>query len=895
MHRFILNKIRLILLFYILITFSSVIYAHASIVSSIEIRGLSSIGKEELLYLLGIKVGENINSDIVREGIKRAFQKGIFEDISVSAEEGEKVKVFISVKEKDSVRKITITGDYDISSKKIKEIFQIKEGQYLSCEPYAKAKEELKKELSFLGFPDADVSIETVKLKVPYKIDVKLKVNTGIPLIIKKLDIDGPAEEVKSVMKLSNGSIYNQSILRKDLEKIKSYYKKKGYFKPIISEPIFRDGILSFSVNPGKQLEINVSGNTAMSDRKLQRELPFFEAEDFNEDILQEAVSRLLYLYHAAGHAFVQIAPIVSEQNNIINVNFFIFEGPEVNVGKITFNGNTIKEDKLKEIMSLKEGKSYNSEMLDHDRDAIKDFYNALGYLNANVEEIQAVYDNLSEKMNIYVTLKEGVKTVINEIKLSGLSYISENELRNVINIKIGDAYNEVDISNARYRIIELYVSKGFPDVKVEVKREIKDEKAFIAFNIHEGDLVLFGKTIVTGNQRTKYDVIRRELQQKENTPFDATLLSKQRQKLYKLGLFSDIYIEPLDTHENKKDVLIKLKEGNAGAIEVSLGYAEYEQYRGTIDLSYRNLMGMNREASLRLELSSLEKRYILQYYEPWFLRRELPFRVFILGEDRREINIDTRETRYKLIRHAIAAGFERKIGNVLKGELYYDFSLVNTFDVKPDVVLSKEDTGTLIISGLRLGLIYDTRDNQFYPNKGIFAGASLKITSPIFLSETNFAKLTLYGNIYHKIAKGLVLAASIRGGIAQGYFDTNELPIVERFFLGGRTTVRGYDQDTLGPKGNDGNPVGGNVFLMENIELRASINKNFGIVAFVDGGNVWVKTGDINMPDVKFTAGLGLRYNTPVGPVRIDYGRKLQKEAGESAGEIHFSIGHAF
>ncbi len=894
MKRFAIDRIRFIFLFCLVIISSFAICAHASIVSEVEIKGLSSIQKDELLYLLGIQAGENIDPDIVRRGIKRAFLKGIFDDISVSAEDGERVKVFVSVKEKDSVRKISISGQHDISSRKIREIFQIKEGQYLSCEPFDRAVDELKKELSYLGFPNPDISIRTVRLKSPYKVDIKLKVNTGVPEIIKRIDINGP-EEVKSIMKLTTGSIFNRSTLKKDLERIRSYYKKRDYFKPVISEPQFKDGILSFSVSPGKQLKINISGNSSISDRRLLRELPFLEAEDFNDDILQESLSRLLHIYHTEGYEFAQIAPIVSEKNNIIDVTFFIFEGPEINVGKILFNGNTIKQEKLKEIMSLKEGKSYNSEMLDSDTDAIKDFYNALGYLNANVEEVQAVYDSDNKKMDIYVTLNEGKKTVINEIQISGTTSVPEIELRNLINIRIGDAYNEVDISNARYKIIELFTSKGFPDVKVEVKREIKNGSASLAFNIYEGNLVLFGKTIVTGNQKTKYDVVRRELQQKENAPFDASLLSKERQKLYKLGLFSDIYMEPLDTFNGQKDVLIKLREGNAGAVEISLGYAEYELYRGTIDLSYRNLMGMNREASLRLELSSLEKRYIMQFYEPWFMQKELPFRLFILGEDKREINIDTRETRYKLIRHTVAAGFERKIGNVLRGELYYDFSLVNTFDVKPDVVLSKEDTGTLIISGLRLGLIYDTRDNQFYPKKGIFAGATLKFTAPVFLSETNFAKLMLYGNIYHEIAKGVVLAASLRGGVAQGFFNTNELPIVERFFLGGRTTVRGYDQDTLGPKGSDGNPIGGNTFLMENVELRTSVSKNFGIVAFLDGGNVWIKTGDINISDVKFTAGLGLRYNTPVGPVRIDYGRKLQKEAGESAGEIHFSIGHAF
>jgi outer membrane protein insertion porin family len=152
-----------------------------------------------------------------------------------------------------------------------------------------------------------------------------------------------------------------------------------------------------------------------------------------------------------------------------------------------------------------------------------------------------------------------------------------------------------------------------------------------------------------------------------------------------------------------------------------------------------------------------------------------------------------------------------------------------------------------------------------------------------------------LHFNLYQKIYRGIVLAASVRGGFAEGYGDTRELPIVERFFLGGRTTVRGYEQDTLGPKGSDGNPTGGNAFLMESLEVRTSITNAIGFVVFLDGGNVWVKIDEIDPSDLKFTAGFGLRYNTPVGPVRVDYGRKLQTEKGESSGEIHFSIGHAF
>ena len=273
----------------------------------------------------------------------------------------------------------------------------------------------------------------------------------------------------------------------------------------------------------------------------------------------------------------------------------------------------------------------------------------------------------------------------------------------------------------------------------------------------------------------------------------------------------------------------------------------------------------------------------------------KLPFRAFLLGENKREINVEDRSTRYKLTRHSVTAGFEKKISNTLKSAFGYEFSVVNTYDVDPDVVLSREDTGTLVISGLRAGIIYDTRDDPFSPTRGIFSGISVKFTSPVFLSETDFIKSNLYVNTYHQIVSGLVVAVSLRGGFAEGYSGTDELPIVERFYLGGGTTVRGYDQDTLGPKGADGNPIGGNAFLMENLELRTSVWKGLGFVTFLDGGNVWLKADEVKIAQLKFTTGLGLRYNTPVGPIVLDYGFKLRREKGESKGELTFSIGNTF
>lgn len=887
-----------ILFSYFLLLISSPLLSNAQaiIVGEIEINGLYSIEKKELLALLDIRPDNPIDSERIRQGIKRAFLKGIFEDISIEATDGERTKVTIHVKEKDFIEEISIEGDYGVSRRFIKNKFLLKEGEVMRYDMIEAAIEKLRNGIAMRGFPKASITAEIERLRKPYRINIHLRVNTGEPERIKMIMVSGGAEEIKRIMSLSEGDVYDQVELGKDLERIKAYYKKNGYFRPVVGPSTFIDGtMLTIPVNPGKRLIISTEGNSALSTKTLLKKMPFFEDEDFGDDTVEEAVSRILSLYHAKGHPFAQIAPVITSKDDLIRLNFFIFEGKKVKLRAISFSGVSFPENNLKEIMSLKEGGLYNPDLVDADREVIEGFYNVLGYLMASVEEFQTRYEESSQKMDISIRIHEGLKMEIEKVDIVGTKFVSEEEARKTIRIKPGDPYNEVDISDARYRINDLYNARGLLDVTLTVKRNFEGQKVSLVFQIDEGNVTFFGKTIVTGNYRTRHDVIKRQEKHHEGTPFDYSLLTKERQGIYKLGLFTNVDMEVLDRYDHKRDILIKLNEGNAGAVEFGLGYGDFERFRGFFDLSYRNLWGMNRQASLRFELSSLEKRFILQYLEPWFLDRQMPFRIFLLYEDKEELNFDTRKTLYRLNRYGAMAGVEKKLSDTLKAELYYEFSLINTFDVQPDVVLSKEDIGTLAISGLRPGIVYDTRDNPFDPKKGVLSGVSLKVTPPFLLSESNFVKFLVHGSAYQQLSKQFVLALSLRSGVAWGYHDTEKLPIVERFFLGGRTTVRGYRQDTLGPKGSDGNPTGGDAFLCGNLELRSSLGKGIGIVAFVDGGNVWLKAKDMDRGNLKYSTGLGFRYNTPVGPISIDYGHKLNREKGESSGELHFSIGHAF
>ncbi len=494
----------------------------------------------------------------------------------------------------------------------------------------------------------------------------------------------------------------------------------------------------------------------------------------------------------------------------------------------------------------------------------------------------------------------------IKEINIKGNKAVHVSELIGLLPIKKGSEYNEIDIGNARYKILSLYNRIGYKDAELDVGRIIDGDAASIIFHITENEPHVFGKLIIRGNEKTKNKIIRREVAFKEGEPYNHEAILETRQRLYKLGLFTEITIEPLETfyftepvqeddEVHTQELIVDVKEGNPGAVEIGFGYGDYEDFRGFFDINYSNLGGYNRSIGLRTELSSIKKRYILHFREPWFLNKpSLPLKIFLTKEDIRSIDIDTREVKYKVDKLSLLLGVDKDLTEHIKASLNYEYSLVETTDVKEGIILSREDTGTVGISSISPSLFYDSRDNPFDPTTGSLNGVILKYASSILFSESEFIKAILQSSWYFQIKKGLVFAFSLKGGIAHGFGETVELPLVERFFLGGRTTVRGFDHDTVGPKGADDSPTGGNVSALVNTELRISLWKGFGLVTFIDGGNVWQRTNDIGS-ELRYTAGAGLRYNTPVGPIRVDYGHKLNREDGESTGEKHFSLGHAF
>jgi outer membrane protein insertion porin family len=231
---------------------------------------------------------------------------------------------------------------------------------------------------------------------------------------------------------------------------------------------------------------------------------------------------------------------------------------------------------------------------------------------------------------------------------------------------------------------------------------------------------------------------------------------------------------------------------------------------------------------------------------------------------------------------------------NSLKASLIYQFERVDNYNVQEGAKLSTEDEGRVRISSLTPGLILDRRSDLFNPTSGSLHGIAVKEAIPAIGSEADFTKLTLQTSWFIPLFSKVLAALSARAGISWPHGETTETPLHERFYLGGGTTIRGYTQDSVGPTGSDGTPQGGQSMLLGNAELRINPAGSFGVVLFADAGNVW-RDQSIRTGDLRASCGGGIRYSTPVGPLRVDYGQKIHRQPGESPGEVHFSLGHVF
>jgi outer membrane protein insertion porin family len=881
-------------------------------VVEIEWRGRANMGQDEFLDLIGIQIGDTLQRGSVRRSLERLYLKGFFSQIRIETtpiREGLKLTYFTTPAA--LVQRYEIRGNRALSQKTIVEHLRPQVQERFSEHRLRVSLEALQHYYAEQGFPSAQVSWRAEQTTNQTGVTVRLNIDEGPPLLITALKLDGvsafPIESLLARFQIRVGQPLNTERLNGDLERLQGQYRGAGYLTMRLEGPhIQRDmqqhtAVVSITVIEGPKVRLEFTGNRHLSRQALAPAVLIDALGGYTEDTLLESDREMLQRYHEQGFHFATITHQVESEpgGRDVLITFRVQEGPRVTVKDLRIIGNTgisvaeIRGQFLtrpREFFGALSKGLFLEPQLDKDLEAVQFLYRRRGFLQAAVGR-ELLFDKDGSKVIIQVKITEGERTYVRSLALIGPQAAVEAELRSQLAVRVGDPFDEVQAQNDLERLLAVYERHGYRDVRLTLDRRFEDDNrsVHLTYHIDEGSPTRVGDIIIQGNFRTQAEIITRELTFRSGDPLSLSTLLESRRKLSQLSLFSRIALDPqLEDIPGEEDVVVALTERKPKAFNFGLGYGSEDKLRGFVEYIHNNIAGMHRQFRVRAQASFLEQRYLMNFREPRLFGTLTSATTGLSQAEEEHGSFDVRRTSAQM-------GFERLLWEHVRGFLTYAFDIEQLSDVDSGAELGEFDHGTHNIAAF-LGILQrDTRDRIIEPHHGSLQRLSFEVAGLLLGSEANYFKIIGASQWFFPLSWETVGAISLQGGIADAFGTTGEVPISRRFFLGGSTTLRGYDYERVGPTGPDGAPTGGDLFVLANLEWRVPVYRGFGVVLFSDVGNVFRAVNDLQPGQIKGSVGLGVRYNTPIGPIRLDYGHKLAPQGNEASGRFHFSIGQAF
>ncbi len=641
----------------------------------------------------------------------------------------------------------------------------------------------------------------------------------------------------------------------------------------------------------------------------------------------------------------------------VLRITFTIARGPQCVVEQAEVAGNTsIASIELAPLVQTRAGQPFNESTVGSDIARIQSLYRQRGFSAVKVSsqvdrrEAQAGVAPVRVRLNV----AEGVRSVIDSVTFQGNAAIDSDALRKAITAVPGEAYFEPQISADADSLALLYLNRGYQEITVRPEpRPIGDgSKVELRFVVHEGPQILVDHVLVVGNRRTQRDTILREVQLKSGQPLSQEQEDTTRTRLAALGLFRriDISYLQLPGERGHRDVVITVEEapvttiGYGGGLEggkrlvrSSETREAIEEFqiapRGFFQVSRRNLFGRDRSLNLFTRVSfrpkgvsSLASLAGQSTEGSGYGFNEYLARL-TLGE-RRVFGTDADATLTAAVEQGVRSSFDfnrrsaiaslsRRLTRTVAVSAYYALDHTRLLNIKSNFA-SQPEIDRLFpqvrLSSVASTLIRDTRDDSIEPTRGTLSGLDVELAARRIGSEVGFFKTFLQGFSFRRLpGSPAVLALGARVGLSTGFprpvpragqtIIVDDIPASERFYAGGDTTVRGFVYERLGtPETIDpsGFPKGGNGLVVLNSELRFPLHGVLGAVMFVDAGNVYRTVSEMDLTEIRTSVGFGLRYRSPVGPIRVDLGIKLDPKVlpngqQERLTALHISLGQAF
>lgn len=925
----------------------------AETVDSIEIRSEIDLDEKrlaELQELVTFAPGEPLTDDEIARTLRNVQASGITSEVELytrPADDGEGAVAMLVLRPVIQVSEVRLEGEPGIEEADLRRQLTQNPAEPLNEEKVVQGVFELLEFYEARGYFDADVRVRVETDPATRQALVTYQVQSGPRSQIGLIEFRGSTEPFTpealiEALDLEPGAPYSRRSARESAERLQTWLVREGYrtarveLPEAANDPQTQTVRLVYPIEVGSRIELRVIG---AEEKQLRRKglLPFLGDQGFDEALVLQATQRIKDFYQRQGHYAVSVDWEEQTVEGVQTLTLGIDPGPEYTLREIDFTGNeAFGDERLAQLMTtagrsllnLGSGRLVDSE-LQRDLENIRSFYALEGYGQAEVGPPRV--DERERNLHLEIPVVEGPRQQVVDLRFEGVEALDLDALRESLPLSAGGPFHPFLLEQTLGGLRQAYRDKGFGEAQVSAGVEWNEEKTLVDVTIRalEGEQMTLDRVIVRGNQRTEREVIRRTLGVEPGDPISDTRRLEIERDLYRLGIFSSVQVQlsRAGPESAARDLIVRVEEGLPRRVTYSLG-VEYNpdddghntiddlRPRGGFSFVHNNVAG--RAWSLRTDLrtSTRDRSARVLFDQPYVGRYPVPltYSLFAFQEENRD-SYDVERWGGRV--EAAKLFTDRRVS------LIYDYRIVETErkGIPPSDV-DREDR-PYELSSLIPSFLWDRRNDPVLATRGWSSFAQLQWAAPILGTEGDFLKLFLQQTHYVGLDRLGVVAFSVRAGGIEPFSDlpgpdpdglpptlpNSDIFIDERFFAGGATTHRAYKTDELGIRGEtlgvsdernedgefDIRELGGNGLLLLNLEYRFPIAGPFEGVVFYDAGNVWPDWRQIDFGGIKSGAGIGFRWLSPIGPLRVDAAWKLDREIYEDSMAFQLSFGNPF
>lgn len=875
-------------------------------VIAVKITGPTTIENEKILDVIPIKEGDLYTAELINRSIKYLNKWDVFTSTEPTVKKTKRgVIVTFNLTDAIIVAQVDISGNYPYIENKIRKYLTLHAGDVYTP---TKVEEQIDRILDFYdreGFVNTEVAVEEEPAPNPNGVLLTFHIHRGRLLRYRNITIEGnhAYPDGRFISEINTYKPYSEKRLRRSLRNMRTFYRMHGYPRAKIrikSKEIDLDNDrvdLHLEVIEGPFVDIRFIGNERVSDSTLKKTVTIFREGSYDVYEVDESAKAITRYYNLYGYPDVKVDASRSRlRDDLIVITFDITEGPARYVKKLDFEGNPdINDGELSKGMKTKRHAIGQPGALmpgnvDKDSETILQNMRDNGYLDAHVEDWNIEQTKQGYAIDITIPVVQGPQTTVGKVEFMGNESASNEELLKVLKLQPKKPFNPSILPDERQRVVLYYADHGHPyaDIVQDVTIDENLHKATVSYDIIEGPEVRIGRILIVGDVLSSQKAIKNAMSLKEGDPFSYDKLIESQLNIRRLGAFSSVRIETIGIEEKQDTVHLKVSvdEERPFQIDVELGYSTKESITGSFLFTNINSFGWGKKTFLKLTGGRKLSRAEIGWVDPRFLSSSFEMSTITWIQHRIRPS-------FNYVQLGGVLGFYRRLQRIGMG---FQQEFDRNYFVKGDsVAADAESLRNNTISRTSISASFDGRDSFSNPTKGLYTLGSLSFFNEIKGNNAHFMRISLQTEYDFGFLKRFVFSSSARFDRIQELERNTSVPTNELLFLGGADTVRGFPEDSLGPKNAQGQATGGRTRWIINEELRLNLGKSFQLAAFFDVGSLTNSFSQISLSSIRTTAGLGARYLTPVGPVRLDYGFILDRQTGDGIGQLYFTFGYVF